>query len=125
MPIPSVSSSASTQTCVVKDEPEKKCKYDFQTTIEKNTIETDVSSNDNRVYNLKKKLLLHARREDEDKVVNLTEDRLCPVSISGLYAGSKFYGTQKCGQASYEVEVELLVSFFICYFHILVSYEIN
>jgi hypothetical protein len=58
----------------------------------------------------KKVLLLHARREDDDKFVNLSEKRLRPVCISGLYAGSRFQGTQKCGSSSYEVNVELLVS---------------
>ncbi|KAG2229676.1 vacuolar import and degradation protein-domain-containing protein [Thamnidium elegans] len=116
MPIPSVSSSASThqgldevvkcklvvsETTILNDQDNKK----------QDTIETDSSNDNKKSYTeLKKKkaLLLHARHEDEDKVVNLSEHRLCPVSISGLYAGSKFYGTQKCGPASYEVHVELL-----------------
>jgi hypothetical protein len=83
--------------------------------VNNNTIEPEVS------YNAKQHLksclktnnqvvLLHARREDDDKVVNINEDRLRPVCASGLYAGSVFQGTQKCGTSSYEVNVELLVS---------------
>ncbi|KAI8087690.1 vacuolar import and degradation protein-domain-containing protein [Gilbertella persicaria] len=56
----------------------------------------------------KKSSLLHARREHEDKPVSISETRLRPISMTGLYAGSMFHGTQKCGTASYEVNVELL-----------------
>ncbi|OBZ87938.1 Glucose-induced degradation protein 4 [Choanephora cucurbitarum] len=57
--------------------------------------------------NQKRSLLLHARAEGE-KIVDISETRLRPVSSNGLYAGSFFHGTQKCGIASYEVNVELL-----------------
>lgn len=74
-----------------------------------------VNVNDKEVqkYKKQKTLLLHSRRDDDDKVVNLSEERLRPISISGLYPGSKFHGTQKCGTASYEVNVELLVSLLV------------
>lgn len=73
-------------------------------------METETQTGVDALRKTKKKkvLLLHARREDDDQVVNLSEERLRPVSVSGLYAGSKFHGTQKCGTASYEVNVELL-----------------
>lgn len=92
-------------------------------------METDVSMDKNKQQaslqtTKKKALLLHARREDDDRSVNLTEERLCPIAVSGLYAGSRYHGTQKCGNASYEVNVELLVNMcckqqkqtLICYF---------
>lgn len=120
MPIPSVSSSSSITNEI---ETNIKCKNVsneitniFNQSDLTNTMGTDVSSNDSTKQQVqlkktkKKALLLHARREDDDKTVNLTEERLCPISISGLYAGSRYHGTQKCGPSSYEVNVELLVS---------------
>jgi hypothetical protein len=137
MPIPSVTSNPSSSainvaTIVVTEvENNVKCKYSSnelndnmvlrdEVLINNNdTMETDVQTIENKQEETCKKtiqnkvLLLHARREDDDLVVNLTEDRLCPISVSGLYAGSKFYGTQKCGTASYEVNVELLVKYIL------------
>jgi hypothetical protein len=91
-------------------------------------IETDAKQDDNVKYKQRKKvLLLHARREDDDKFVNLSEKRLRPVCISSLYAGSRFQGTQKCGSSSYEVNVELLVSLLykLCYYRMLMCYKIE
>lgn len=112
MPIPSVTSSSTTT------EDHIKCKAVSSEIIAYrvgNDMETDVLTEYNKLQvglcqPKKKALLLHARRDDDDRTVNLTEERLCPVAISGLYAGSRYHGTQKCGAASYEVNVELLVS---------------
>ncbi|KAI8358554.1 vacuolar import and degradation protein-domain-containing protein [Blakeslea trispora] len=77
-------------------------------------METDVATNGDlpSKYKLpkkgqKKNVLLHARAEHE-KTVDISDTRLHPVSLNGLYAGSFFHGTQKCGTASYEVNVEIL-----------------
>lgn len=139
MPIPSVSSSTNTSStspayAVVDTSDESKCNkqqkqpnsVEQQETLEDNgnindndtkfktqQMEPDSKQDGNVQCKQKKRvLLLHARHEDDDKFVNLSEKRLRPVSISGLYAGSCFNGTQKCGNSSYEVNVELLVSFF-------------
>ncbi|KAI7901817.1 vacuolar import and degradation protein-domain-containing protein [Cokeromyces recurvatus] len=71
--------------------------------MDENNLQLLVKTNQKR-----KIVLLHARREGDDKTVNISEERIRSISIGGLYAGSMFYGTQKCGSASYEVNVELL-----------------
>lgn len=90
-------------------------------------METETQTGVDALRKTKKKkvLLLHARREDVDQVVNLTEERLRPVSVSGLYAGSKFHGTQKCGTASYEVNVELLVCSVLSMYSIITNIYFN
>ena len=128
MPIPSVSSSSFTTAAVysTNTQPQHKCKRTTdEITTTNNTTDDQILKKDNKSKNTidipavlqddenetkRKVRLLHARREDDDQMVNLNDKRLLPVSMSGLYAGSKFTGTQKCGTASYEVNVELLVS---------------
>lgn len=133
MPIPSIVSSSSSNAILlpvvtittpsldeIAHQEDPKCKQQpaiksQANAVSSNSMETEVSYNTkqpvkpcHKVNN--KVVLLHARREDDDKVANINEDRLRPVCVSGLYAGSVFRGTQKCGTASYEVNVELLVS---------------
>lgn len=138
MPIPSIVPSSSANNSITvrlpvvtittppledqqqQQQDDSKCKH--QSTIKassnlvnNNNIETEASYNAKQHVKSCRKtnnqvVLLHARREHDDKVVNINEDRLRPVCASGLYAGSVFHGTQKCGTSSYEVNVELLVS---------------
>ncbi|KAK4515549.1 uncharacterized protein ATC70_010499 [Mucor velutinosus] len=131
MPIPSIVSSSSSNATplpvvtitnpsldeIVLQE-DSKCKQQptiksEASTVSSNSMETEVSYNTKQhvksCHKINKAVvLLHARREEDDKVANINEDRLRPVCVGGLYAGSVFRGTQKCGTASYEVNVELL-----------------
>lgn len=112
MPIPSSSSTTEIESFKCKNVSSETVVFQCESD---HAMETDVSMDKNKQQassqtTKKKALLLHARREDDDRSVNLTEERLCPVAISGLYAGSRYQGTQKCGNASYEVNVELLVN---------------
>lgn len=133
MPIPSIVSSSSSNSIPlpvvtittpsleeVVHQDDSKCKQQPTTksqpnSVNNNSMETEVNyATKQHVKSCHKTnnkvVLLHARREEDDKVANINEDRLRPVCVGGLYAGSAFRGTQKCGTASYEVNVELLVS---------------
>ncbi|KAI8986512.1 vacuolar import and degradation protein-domain-containing protein [Pilobolus umbonatus] len=55
----------------------------------------------------KQKSILLTTRNEDDCTVDLSEDRIQPVHVSGLYPGSVFEGTQKCGAISYDVTVEI------------------
>lgn len=145
MPIPSIVSSSSSNAIplpvvtittpsldeIVHQE-DSKCKQQSAiksqaNAVSGNSMETEVSYNTKQhvkpCHKINSKVvLLHARREEDDKVANINEDRLRPVCVGGLYAGSVFRGTQKCGTASYEVNVELLVRT-VCVYVCLCKYK--
>lgn len=121
MPIPSVVAcknkededtikqvSACSQTTSLVEDERSECNNNM-TKKEDETMETDDNQR-KRINKKQQKKLLHARRDDNDKTVNLSDYRLQTHSKSALYPGSRFSGSQKCGPSSYEVEVEILVN---------------
>ncbi|KAI8096699.1 vacuolar import and degradation protein-domain-containing protein [Halteromyces radiatus] len=66
------------------------------------------SSNDNgRKWTRNRKICLLTNRTDDDRWVDLSDQRLTSGSLGHLYSGSEFIGIQKGATSNYDVAVEI------------------